>query len=186
MYCAMKAHFSKGDYDFTKFGGKTKVSRNSFWKRKDRYFFVRTSKKYKDNIQDYLLANFIIENKGWIGNFSDENYEKWKDRMSRLTKIFKGEITPLLKNFETEGKFLFDVPENSHPKLLKEYLGKRLSLETMVILDDLIEFSPKWDKQMKDDVVWPKIKNLIENYKKFLTFDKKECKMILINLTIVE
>ncbi len=56
----------------------------------------------------------------------------------------------------------------------------------MVILDDLMEFSPKWDKQMKDDVVWPKIKNLIENYKKFLTFDKKECKMILINLTIVE
>ena len=36
MYCAMKAHFSRKDYDFFKYGGKTKVSRDSFWKRKDR------------------------------------------------------------------------------------------------------------------------------------------------------
>ena len=45
-YCAMKAHFGKGDYDFIKYDGKTKVSRESFWKRKDRYFFVKVSKKY--------------------------------------------------------------------------------------------------------------------------------------------
>ena len=31
----MKAHFGKGDYDFVKFNGKTKVSRDSFWKRKE-------------------------------------------------------------------------------------------------------------------------------------------------------
>ena len=32
-YCAMKAHFGKGDYDFVKFNGKTQVLRESFWKR---------------------------------------------------------------------------------------------------------------------------------------------------------
>ena len=45
MYCAMKAHFSKNNYDFHKYGGKTKVSRDSFWKRKDKYFFVKLAKK---------------------------------------------------------------------------------------------------------------------------------------------
>ena len=60
MYCAMKAHFDKGDYDFIKYGGKSKVSRDSFYKRNDRIFFVKLTRKYKskDDIQDYLLANF--------------------------------------------------------------------------------------------------------------------------------
>ena len=34
MYCALKAHF-KGDYDYHKFSGRTKIKRESFYKRKD-------------------------------------------------------------------------------------------------------------------------------------------------------
>ena len=41
MYCAMKAHFDKNDYDFVKYNGKSKVSRDSFYKRNDRVFFVK-------------------------------------------------------------------------------------------------------------------------------------------------
>ena len=39
-------HFGKGDYDFVKFNGKTKVSRDMFWKRKDRVWFVMLGRKY--------------------------------------------------------------------------------------------------------------------------------------------
>ena len=106
--------------------------------------------------------------------------------MQRLTHIFEQEVTPLLSDFKTEGKELFKVPKGSHPKLLKEYLGKRESAETMVILDKIMDYSSKWDTQMEDDMIWPKVKILLNNYKKLLTFDKKECKMILINLTNME
>ena len=60
MYCAMKAHFSRKDYDFFKYRGKTKISRDSFFKRKDRHFFVKISKKYReyDFIKDYFVSNF--------------------------------------------------------------------------------------------------------------------------------
>ena len=47
MYCAMKAHFDKNDYDFVKYNGKSKVSRDSFYKRNDRIFFVKLTHKYK-------------------------------------------------------------------------------------------------------------------------------------------
>ena len=138
----MKAHFGEGDYDYVKFKGKSKVSRESFWKRKDRIFFVSLGRKYDayliDSVDDYLLANFIVENKGWIGKFSDENYYKWKDRMSRLSQIFEND----LNNFN---------------------------------IDDLT-----------DDIVWPKTKKLINDYKKFLTYEKEKCKMILIKLTKTE
>ena len=36
------------------------------------------------SVEDYLLANFIVETKGYIGNFNDQNYYDWMDRMSRL------------------------------------------------------------------------------------------------------
>jgi len=106
--------------------------------------------------------------------------------MQRLTHIFQQEVTPLLENFKTDGKNLFAVPEGSHPKLLREYLGKRISAETMVILDKIMDYSSKWDVQMKDDMIWPDTKIMLNNYKKLLTFDEKSCKTILINLTKME
>ena len=77
MYCAMKAHFGKTDYNFIKYGGKSRVSRNSFFKRKDRYFFVKLSKKYKteNEIRNYFVANFMMEQRGYVANFNDDNYD---------------------------------------------------------------------------------------------------------------
>ena len=79
MYCAMKAHFGKGNYDFIDYKGKTKITRNSFYKRKDRYFFVKLSRKYdtEEEVKNYLISNFIKDKKGYIANFNDENYESW-------------------------------------------------------------------------------------------------------------
>ena len=39
MYCAMKAHFDKGDYDFIKYVGKSRGSMSAFNKRKYKYWF---------------------------------------------------------------------------------------------------------------------------------------------------
>ena len=77
MYCALKAHF-QGDYDYHKFSGQTKIKRQSFYKRKDRIFFVRLSTKYSDKeILNYLVSNFIQDRSGYIANFNDKNYEDW-------------------------------------------------------------------------------------------------------------
>jgi len=172
----MKAHFSKSNYDYVKYDGKTKVSRDSFWKRKDRYFFVKISKKY-DDPKDYFLANFIKDRRGYIANFSDENYESWKLKRQGFFDEFVIEMTPLVKEFEP----LFNCV-GSHPKLLREYLGKRISLETMIILDELVDFSDKWDKKMSDDVVWPDVKKLMKDYQRFLTIDKNKYKIKLLKL----
>ena len=182
MYCALKAHFGMGDYDFVKYNGKSSATKSSFWKRNDRHFFVRTSRKYKDKdiIKDYLLSNFIKNQKGWLGDFSDDNYMEWKKRMQSLTYTFKEEMTPLAEDIELNN--IFEIPESSHPILLKEYLGNRISIEAMIILDDLVQYTKNWDKKLSDDVIWPSVNKMIKNYKKFLTFDRKRCKMILMTL----
>ena len=177
MYCALKAHFGKGDYDFVKYGGKSSATKDSFWKRTDRLFFVKTQRKYKKKqvIQDYLVSNFVINTKGWLGDFNDDNYLDWKKRTQGMSYNFKQEL-------EKIGKVnILGIKNGQLPTLLKEYLGKRVSIETLVILDDISNFTKVWNEKLKNDVVWPKVKKLMFDYKKFLTYDKKKCTIILNN-----
>ena len=173
-YCAIKAHFSKNTYDYHKFAGKTKIKRDSFYKRKDRFFFARLARKYKTKkeIEDYLVANFITVKGGWVGKYEDHYYADWKKRTESLTYTFKNEIEPYTDRFEE----LFEW-KDTHPLLLREYLGKRVSLETMCILDELVGYQKNW----KEDLIWTDIKNLMNQYKKFLTIDTKRCRMSLMN-----
>ena len=179
MYCALKAHF-KGDYDYHRFSGQTKVSRDSFWKRKDRFFFVKVSRKKDDGeVLNYFVSNFIKDRDGYIANFNEQNYDEWLQKRKMFYEIFSQELQPFVKNFNP----LFESKDGQHPILLKEYLGKRISLETMIVLDDLVEFSKKWDKELEwDDFVWPDVKKLMNNYKGFLTIDTNKYRMKLLKL----
>ena len=179
MYCAMKAHFSRKDYDFLTYKGKSRVPRDSFFKRKDRVFFVKLSKKYsEEDLKNYFVANFIVEKQGYIANFNDENYEQWKEKRNNFYDIFTEEIRPFVKDFNP----IFKVKNSEHPFLLKEYLGKRVSLETLVILDELIGFSKNWDRNLAEDYMWYDINKLMKNYKRFLTIDKNQYRIQLLKL----
>ena len=179
MYCAMKAHFSRKDYDFLTYKGKSRVPRDSFFKRKDRVFFVKLSKKYsEEDLKNYFVANFIIEKQGYIANFNDENYEQWKEKRNNFYDIFTEEIRPFVKDFNP----IFKVKNSEHPFLLKEYLGKRVSLETLVILDDILGFTKNWNRSLAEDYIWYDINKLMKNYKRFLTIDKNQYRIQLLKL----
>ena len=180
MYCAMKAHFGNTDYDFITYRGKSRVSRDSFYKRKDRFFFVKLSRKYKeyDEIRDYFISNFIKDRNGYISSFNNENYENWKIRRYSFYGIFSEEIKPFVKEFNP----LFEVRKSEHPKLMKEFLGGRLSLETLIVLDELVKFTKKWNQKLKDDIVWSDLKKIMNDYKRFLTIDKNKYRIQLLNL----
>ena len=180
MYCAMKAHFDKSDYDFVKYNGKSKVSRDSFYKRNDRIFFVKLTHKYKnkEDVQNYLLANFLVHPKGWVGKFDEENFIGWKKKIQSLTYTFKSELEPILN------KDLVAVSKNRHPKLLKDYLGKRVSLESLVILDSILNFHKAWNTELIDDYVWKDVYKLMNDYKSFLKFDSNSFKLILRGLLV--
>ena len=180
MYCAMKAHFGNTDYDFITYRGKSRVSRDSFYKRKDRFFFVKLSRKYKeyDEIRDYFISNFIKDRNGYISSFNNENYENWKIRRYSFYGIFSEEIKPFVKEFNP----LFEVKKSEHPKLMKEFLGGRLSLETLIVLDELVKFTKKWNQKLKDDIIWSDLKKIMNDYKRFLTIDKNKYRIQLLNL----
>ena len=62
------------------------------------YFLLNLTRKYKskEDIQDYLLANFLIHPKGWVGKFDEDNYIHWKKKIQSLSYTFKSEIESIL------------------------------------------------------------------------------------------
>jgi hypothetical protein len=92
--------------------------------------------------------------------------------------MFEVEMKPLVEEFED----LFRIENKQHPKLMREFLGGRVSLETVIILDELVNFDPDWNKELEDDIIWIDLRNLIDNYKRFLTIDQEQYKIRLLKL----
>ena len=52
----------------------------------------------------------------------------------------------------------------------------------MVILQGLLNYVKQWDKELKDDLVYPDSRRLIVKYGTFLSYDKQKCKTQLLKL----
>ena len=108
-YVAMKQHFTRDNFDYQKYGGKTRASISSFNKRKDRYFFEKMSRKFNDEeVVDFFIANFTLcddPQSLWIGEIikeGEERYQQWKKVTQSMSYIFKSEMSDLLSqsNFD--------------------------------------------------------------------------------------
>ena len=181
-YLSMKSHFTNKRYDFFKYGGKSRATMTSFNKRKDKYWFEKTSRKYSDQeITDFLLANFVTTNTPqnlWIGeiiNSGERTYADWMKRQQSLTYLFKEQSKKLLSERELEEVFNCS---RGHPLILKKYLGGEISLETLVIFEKIFSFGKKFNRKLKDPV-WETVSMKIKKYVPFLNINVFHYKKIL-------
>ena len=187
-YLSMKSHFTNRKYDFFRCGGKSRATMSSFNKRKDKYWFEKTSRKYSDEqIVDFLLANFVTTDNPknlWIGeiiNSGERTYAEWTKRQQSISYIFKEESNKLLE--ENQLQELFECCKG-HPLILKRFLGGDISLETFVIFDIIFSFSEKFDEKLLDPV-WETVSMKIRKYKPFLSINVSNFKKILRELVDV-
>ena len=175
-YLAIKRHFTS-DYDYFKYNGKVRAGVESFLKRNDKFFFRKLAKKYDDKeLVDFFVSNFIVSD-NWIGNLisqeSEDNYVRFKKRRESLSYQFDNELHWLVdycRSRDLELNKLLLVEDNNHPLLLKLLLQKKISIETIIIMDSVLKFLKHWDNNL-DDIVWEEKKRLIVKYNKFLTYD---------------
>ena len=181
-YLSIKSHFTNSKYDFFKYGGKSRATMTSFNKRKDKYWFEKTSRKYSDKeIVDFLLSNFINATNPqnlWIGeiiNSGDRTYAEWMKRQQSLTYLFKEQLNELL--LENNLDEVFNCSKG-HPLLLKRYLGGEISLETLTILEKVFSFKKDFDKKLTDPV-WETVSLKLKKYLPFLNINVFQFKKVL-------
>lgn len=182
-YLALKNHFTKDNYDYHKYCGKSKASLQSFYNRKDRFWFEKISRQKSDQeIIDFFVSNFVScddPQSLWIGEIikeGEQNYFNWAKRSQALTYIFKEEITSVftIKNFDQ----MFEIKNGQHPQILKQHLQKNLSIETLIILDRILSFKKNFDKKL-DDPIWNFVSMKMTKYSSFLHIDIFKFRKIL-------
>lgn len=184
-YLALRLHFTTDKYDVIKQQGRVRASKQAFMKRNDLLAIRRVAENYSDKeIVDFLVANFTSGDR-WGGVFdvdAKERYTNWKKRIESMSYTFEKEISAINSFCASKSlKFssIFNTTKDQHPYIIKMYLRGDVSIETLVILNKIIDYVPSLDEKLEKDVVWPDISRIIKKYTPFLTISKEKYGRIL-------
>lgn len=181
LYNALKLHFETDGYDAIKYNYKSNVTPQSFFKRKDKYFFAKLANKYEKNLKEFYVSQFKNTEK-YVGDMLDEeaekNYLDYKRIQESIHRVFEIDINKLS---DQERKFdqLFMSCHGQLPLVIKLWMQEEIHLETVVILNSILGFIPRESKKISDTIIWPEMKRLIEKYEPFVNFSEDKCKNLL-------
>jgi hypothetical protein len=183
-YLALKKHFGTEDYDYHRYNGKVRASFDKFAVRRDLFFFYKLSKQ--EDAHGVLLANIVSNPNCWIRDIIEERglelYRDWIRRKESLTYTFKNE----LKKLDPDLKENFIVRSGQHPKLMRLFMSKEISLETFTILVAITNSYPYWEKEIVDKIIARDIMVKSRKYFPFLNIDTKKFSQIVKDRTVDE
>jgi hypothetical protein len=183
LYQSIKLHFESDSYDAVKYNFKTSANPQSFFKRRDKYFFAKLGKQLKNqrDLVEYYVANFLHDSK-WVGDMingdGENNYRQYKKVHESLTYHFQNDID-ILSDFGTLDEVL-SVTDSEHPIIIKELLRDNINIETVVILDKMTGFMDHANKQISETIVFPDVYRKVKKYRSFVHPNIEKCKKIVI------
>jgi hypothetical protein len=170
LYLAIKLHFKNESYDAFRYNFKTKTNID-INKRKDKFFVGKLS-QHPDPM-GLLISNLSVTPSMWLGQMFEtealDRYRTWRKFQDAKTYLFREQIKQL-------GVESFTSLPHQHPEILKLYLRKKLSLDTLVILDDLFKFTQYWND---DDPAIRQTKFVMKKYRPFIPYDKEKLKKVI-------
>ena len=99
MYLSLKLHFTTETFDYLKYGNTAKASQQSFDSRRDKFFFVKLSRTFKeDELREFFVANMIVEDKVYPATLVREgakNYKEYLKRKQSMSYNFKEDVMTL-------------------------------------------------------------------------------------------
>ena len=135
-YSAIKLHFTSQKYNVFKTRGRVKCSLEKFALRNDYPLFERIGRKFNDEREyiKFLACNFMYRNANVIYDdvSAQANYKEYKRRRQSITKIFSDDLNTIVLAGAS-----YDFGGNKIPDVLQLYMSNKITLETMVILNDM-------------------------------------------------
>jgi hypothetical protein len=184
LFQSLKLHFTSDSYDFFKYGGKIKTSLDAFDKRKDKYYYHKLSRRLtsREDLIDFLVANFIEDENVWVGNLLTEEselvYRARQKNIQSLSYTFENDCQKLFREVGNPNEIMY-CNSGDYPELLKRTLRKEIQIETLCLLNQIINFLPSWTSKISDSIRWPDYRRKILKYAAFLPKDIVKYKLIL-------
>lgn len=182
MFHGLKLHFTTS-YDYVKYHGKISIGKDSFMLRKDKFHFYKLSRKYKkDDLFGFYVANLVHNPKCWAGDLltedADSEYKVWLKTQQSLSYLFEQDLSTAFDSVDNPEELL-RVVDGQYPMLYNLYLHDKIKKETLMILNDFLNFMPMWKKKVEDDIIFPEFVKSCEKYSVFLSYDGQKLKRIL-------
>ena len=174
-YVALKNHFSKPNYDYIKYNGKTGLKQSSFQLRKDKIFFEKLAKR--SDYHDFLIANLSYNPKLWIKDLAysetaDKIFQDWKKRQQSLTYNFKNDLI----------KIKDEPKDHHHPAAIRLFLANEINLESLCLFVTLTGAMKRWDERLIYDPVWEDLRLRIIKYTPFLKYETEKLRKIVLDI----
>jgi len=177
-YQSLKLHFENESYNAPKYNYKTSAKPQTFWKRKDKYFFAKVGRMFDTppELINYYAAHFVADN-NWVGDMlSDEQvYRDWQKRTESMGYNFQQDLEKV--NVESFDQ-LFDLG-NQYPKVVEAYLSNDINIESVAILNKLTSFMSRADKTVPDPILWPDVSRKIRKYSLLMNVNTDKMKKII-------
>jgi hypothetical protein len=184
LYESIKLHFTKDNYDFFKYNGKSNISITTFENRKDKYHFYKLSRKFnkKEDLIPFLVANFVERETLWVGDLliedAEVNFQRRQKVLQSLSYQFTNDIEKLFDGISDPNEVI-RVVDGDYPILLRHTLQKITQIETLCVLNLILNFLPMWDKKIADTIRWPDFRRKVIKYAAFLPKDVVKYKLLL-------
>ena len=179
LYNALKLHFDTDTYDAVKYNFHTTINHNSFFKRRDKYFFAKLAKTYSKDLKEFYISQFINDIK-YVGDMMDSTarklYLEYKRIHESIHRVFEQDINTLVDNNFDD---LMESKNNQTPLVIQKWMEEDITLETVVILNSLTGFVPKEGKKITETILWPDVSRKIIKYSPFVNFKREKCLNIL-------
>lgn len=174
---AVKLHFSSKNYNYNKYEGKVKKSNY-----KDIVPYSMIAKgKYKTDFPDFFIPGLFQNPKSNIENFLSEDYiNTWKYWISyqRAPQYYFErellEVRVYLEKNKLKFDSMFSVKGNEIPIVYKFIVKNQVSPQTLLYLNQVIEFIDRIDSRITETILFPKVQNRLKKLRTFLKPKEKE------------
>ena len=169
-FVAIRLYFN-GVYDYPTYRHNVNHTVETFENLPERKFYNKLA-GMKDWREFIISANLYKPNPFVVHLFEGEEYLNYHQaRMKRkesltytvINEVDKKDINQWMK-----------VEKNHHPKILRDFLGKKISLETLTVLTYMTKALPIWQRYLKGDTIFQTVRRKVECYLYFLPFNEEK------------
>jgi len=178
-YLAIKLHFTTDKFNVFNNRGNVRGTREAFNARNDRYIFEKLATKHpvdKEIIQ-FFVANFAYgkDTAFYGGAEAEDNFLEWNRRKQSITKVFIDDLATILTHIETNKlshSSILNFVDSEYPVVWNLFLGGKISIETMRIIDDFENVVDEWLEHSYIKYIWDDELRRIKKLTGFVKYDR--------------
>lgn len=184
-YLALRTHFSTERYDYFANNGKIKSSVAAFEKRKDKWMFARLGQLYTESdYRDLIISNTIkhfptnVYTHMLMQNEAKQTMLEYQKVHQSISYIFDQDMDILLSEVKKPDD-IFKIEDGQFPIILQKVFSGEIHRETMIILNNYLNFFPMVSRKVSDTFSWDLAMKFYKKYKPFIKYDDDKIRSII-------